>query len=113
MKFLSQKVHLFGCQVFSKESTASENFNLFIPTVTLPNEVKIFWDGYSRVYIDVPGSFLGSTEVKNLSTKNHFDFLNSLFKIKGLCGTFTGNQYDDLATPDGDIENNPVEFANQ
>lgn len=33
--------------------------------------------------------------------------------LKGLCGTFNGNQKDDFLTPEGDIEQNPVSFANK
>ena len=33
--------------------------------------------------------------------------------FQGLCGTFSGNQYDDFLTPQNDVEENPTEFANQ
>ena len=59
----------------------------------MPNGITIWWDGVNRAYVDVPGSFQGT--------------------VQGLCGTFTGNMYDDFSTPDGDIENDPNEFANQ
>jgi len=34
-------------------------------------------------------------------------------QTKGLCGTFTENQKDDFATPDGDIEYMTIAFANK
>ena len=70
----------------------------------------VWWDGRSRAYFDVPGSFKGRVKV--------WDFLikvlvvaNSAFQ--GLCGTFSGNQFDDFMTPDGDIEDSPEGFANK
>uniref|UniRef100_A0A3Q2CH68 SCO-spondin n=1 Tax=Cyprinodon variegatus TaxID=28743 RepID=A0A3Q2CH68_CYPVA len=32
-------------------------------------------------------------------------------KVRGLCGTFTWSQHDDFTTPDGDVENNILSFA--
>lgn len=34
-------------------------------------------------------------------------------RTKGLCGTFSGNQKDDFATPDGDVETGAIAFANK
>lgn len=34
-------------------------------------------------------------------------------QTKGLCGTFTSNQKDDFLTPDGDVEQSVVPFANK
>ncbi|XP_053978189.1 hemocytin [Hylaeus volcanicus] len=61
--------------------------------VHLPNGLEIWWDGITRVYITAPPEFHGKT--------------------KGLCGTFTENQKDDFVTPQGDIENTAVYFANK
>lgn len=55
--------------------------------------VEVWWDGMTRVYIDVPASYKGNT--------------------KGLCGTFNANQNDDFLTPEGDIEKSVVPFANK
>lgn len=33
--------------------------------VELPNGVEIWWDGVTRVYVDVPASFQGKTKVGN------------------------------------------------
>lgn len=33
--------------------------------------------------------------------------------VKGLCGTFNGNQKDDFLTPEGDVEQDPAAFANK
>lgn len=59
----------------------------------LPNGVEVWWDGITRVYIDVPASFKGDT--------------------KGLCGTFNNNQKDDFLTPEEDIEISVIPFANK
>ncbi|XP_046603352.1 hemocytin isoform X1 [Neodiprion virginianus] len=59
----------------------------------LPNGIDVWWDGISRVYVNAPPEFHGKTE--------------------GLCGTFTLNQKDDFVTPDGDIEQSVVPFANK
>ncbi|XP_026826604.1 hemocytin isoform X2 [Ooceraea biroi] len=61
--------------------------------VHLPNSLEVWWDGVSRIYINAPAEFHGQT--------------------KGLCGTFTKNQKDDFATPDGDIEHMTIAFANK
>ena len=78
--------------------------------VSLPNGVGIWWDGKSRAYFDVPGSFKGQLRVR------YFKCSSSLFILsiyQGLCGTFSGNQFDDFLTPDGDIEDSPTGFANK
>ncbi|KAK3857259.1 hypothetical protein Pcinc_036476, partial [Petrolisthes cinctipes] len=59
----------------------------------LSNGLDIWWDGETRVYVDAPPEFRGETA--------------------GLCGTFTDNQRDDFLTPQADIEQNPVAFANK
>ncbi|KDR23192.1 Hemocytin, partial [Zootermopsis nevadensis] len=61
--------------------------------VDLPNGLQIWWDGITRVYIDAPSRFQGNT--------------------KGLCGTFNQNQNDDFLTPEGDVEQDVVAFANK
>ncbi|XP_043601962.1 hemocytin isoform X2 [Bombus pyrosoma] len=61
--------------------------------VQLPNGLEIWWDGISRVYINAPPEFHGNT--------------------RGLCGTFSENQKDDFITPEGDIENTAIAFANK
>lgn len=59
----------------------------------LNNGLMIWWDGVSRVYIDAPAEFQGKTQ--------------------GLCGTFNRNQNDDFLTPEGDIEQAIVPFADK
>ncbi|KAI5641725.1 von willebrand factor type D domain-containing protein [Phthorimaea operculella] len=66
--------------------------SLFV-IVQLPNKVDVWWDGNTRVYIDVPPEFHEKT--------------------KGLCGTFNLNQRDDFLTPEGDIEQSVYAFANK
>ncbi|CAH0701554.1 unnamed protein product [Spodoptera exigua] len=61
--------------------------------VQLPNKVDLWWDGNTRVFIDVPAEFQGKT--------------------KGLCGTFNLNQKDDFLTPENDIEQSALAFANK
>ncbi|XP_050302983.1 hemocytin [Anthonomus grandis grandis] len=61
--------------------------------VDVPNGVKILWDGVTRAYIDMPASFRGKT--------------------RGLCGTFNDNQKDDFVTPENDIEETVIPFANK
>ncbi|XP_066594945.1 hemocytin-like [Prorops nasuta] len=61
--------------------------------VKMPNDLEVWWDGISRVYINAPPEFYGKTQ--------------------GLCGTFSLNQKDDFLTPDGDVEQNAVSFANK
>lgn len=34
-------------------------------SVTLPNTLKVWWDGLTRIYIDAPPSFRGQTQVIN------------------------------------------------
>ena len=53
----------------------------------------MWWDGQSRVYIDSPPEYFGKTQ--------------------GLCGTFNENQRDDFTTPEGDVEQSAMAFANQ
>ena len=55
--------------------------------------MKVWWDGVTRVYVDIPGSFEGN--------------------VQGLCGTISNDENDDFLTPDGDIESTPIIFANQ
>ncbi|XP_072943853.1 hemocytin-like [Epargyreus clarus] len=66
--------------------------SLFI-IVQLPIKVDLWWDGNTRVYVDVPPSFQDKT--------------------KGLCGTFNQNQKDDFLTPEGDVEQSALAFANK
>lgn len=39
---------------------------------------------------------------------NHFDLIT-----KGLCGTFNSNQNDDFLTPENDVEQSVIPFANK
>ncbi|XP_041977645.1 hemocytin isoform X2 [Aricia agestis] len=66
--------------------------SLFV-IVQLPNKVDLWWDGNTRVFVDVPPSFMDQT--------------------KGLCGTFNLNQKDDFLTPEGDVEQTALAFANK
>ncbi|XP_063822202.1 von Willebrand factor-like [Ostrinia nubilalis] len=66
--------------------------SLFV-IVQLPLKVDIWWDGNTRVFVDVPPSFQGKT--------------------KGLCGTFNLKQSDDFLTPEGDVEQSTLAFANK
>jgi von Willebrand factor len=50
-------------------------------TVDFKDGAKIWWDGMSRAYVDVPASYRGKTQ--------------------GLCGTFNSNSQDDFLTPEG------------
>lgn len=61
--------------------------------VDLPNGVEIWWDGVTRVYIDAPPTLRDQT--------------------KGLCGTFNNNQKDDFVTPENDVEQAVIPFANK
>ncbi|XP_017781781.1 PREDICTED: hemocytin [Nicrophorus vespilloides] len=61
--------------------------------VELPNGVEVWWDGLTRAYVDVPSSFKGRTQ--------------------GLCGTFNDNQKDDFVTPENDVEQSVIPFANK
>ncbi|XP_049862899.1 hemocytin [Schistocerca gregaria] len=69
-----------------------EASSMFV-VVKLPNGLKVFWDGATRVYVDAPPSLRGKT--------------------KGLCGTFNSNQKDDFLTPEGDTEQTIAAFANK
>nr|XP_026489918.1 hemocytin-like [Vanessa tameamea] len=66
--------------------------SLFI-IIQLPIKVDLWWDGNTRVFVDVPPSFHEQT--------------------KGLCGTFNLNQKDDFLTPEGDVEQSALAFANK
>ncbi|KAL0894249.1 hypothetical protein ABMA27_014259 [Loxostege sticticalis] len=66
--------------------------SLFV-IVQLPLKVDIWWDGNTRVFVDVPPSFQDKT--------------------KGLCGTFNLKQNDDFLTPEGDVEQSTLAFANK
>ncbi|KAG5886861.1 hypothetical protein JTB14_017666 [Gonioctena quinquepunctata] len=59
----------------------------------LPNGIEIWWDGSTRVYVDLPPKFQEKT--------------------RGLCGTFNDNQKDDFLTPEDDVEQSVVPFANK
>ena len=59
----------------------------------LSNGMDVWWDGSTRVYIDAPPELRGN--------------------VAGLCGTFTDNQKDDFLTPEGDVEQNHIAFANK
>ncbi|KAI8434611.1 hypothetical protein MSG28_003147 [Choristoneura fumiferana] len=61
--------------------------------VQLPNGLDLWWDGNTRVFVDVPAEFHDKT--------------------LGLCGTFNLNQKDDFLTPEGDIEQSALAFANK
>lgn len=37
--------------------------------------------------------------------------VNTVFKVRGLCGTLTWNQHDDFTTPAGDVESSVSSFA--
>lgn len=64
-------------------------------SVSLPNLMDIWWDGYAQLHVDAHGSFKGK----------------QLFK--GLCGDFNGQQKDDFTTPEGDVEQDPIIFSNR
>ncbi|XP_022121224.2 hemocytin [Pieris rapae] len=66
--------------------------SLFI-IIQLPIKVDLWWDGNTRVFVDVPPTFTDKTA--------------------GLCGTFNLNQKDDFLTPEGDIEQTALAFANK
>ncbi|GLH02043.1 Hemocytin [Gryllus bimaculatus] len=61
--------------------------------VKLPNNLTVWWDGLSSVYVDAPPSLHGKT--------------------RGLCGTMSMNQKDDFLTPEEDIEQSVIAFANK
>jgi hypothetical protein len=62
-------------------------------TVSLPGGPLVWWDGQGRAHVDLPRGARGA--------------------VRGLCGTFTGHQGDEFATPEGDVEDNPEDFANK
>nr|XP_053625822.1 hemocytin isoform X2 [Plodia interpunctella] len=66
--------------------------SLFV-IVQLPIKVDVWWDGQTRVFVDVPPTLQGKTQ--------------------GLCGTFNLNQKDDFLTPEGDVEQSTLAFANK
>ncbi|XP_059045233.1 hemocytin [Achroia grisella] len=66
--------------------------SLFV-IVQLPIKVDLWWDGSTRVFVDVPPALQGKTQ--------------------GLCGTLNRNQKDDFLTPEGDIEQSALAFANK
>ncbi|CAH1404838.1 unnamed protein product [Nezara viridula] len=70
----------------------SQASSIFI-LADLPDGVEVWWDGAARLYINAPPSLKGKT--------------------KGLCGTFNNNQKDDFLTPEGDVEQDPISFANK
>jgi von Willebrand factor len=61
--------------------------------VELPNGMLIWWDGETRAYVDIPANFKEKT--------------------RGLCGTFNNNQKDDFLTPENDVEQAIIPFANK
>jgi von Willebrand factor len=67
----------------------SSNFVL----VDFVDDIKVWWDGMTRVYIDAPASMRGQTQ--------------------GLCGTFNSNIKDDFLTPEGDVESVAEPFADK
>ena len=62
-------------------------------TASLPGGVTVWWDGHSRAHVDLPRQYRG--------------------QVAGLCGTFTQQQGDEFKTPEGDVEDNPEDFANK
>ncbi|KAF4518672.1 hypothetical protein B566_EDAN002706 [Ephemera danica] len=60
--------------------------------VELHNHVKIDWDGKTRFTISLPGILYGT--------------------VKGLCGTFNGNETDDFEMPSGDLASSWDNFGN-
>lgn len=89
--------------------------SIFI-AVELPNGLQVLWDGVSRVYVNAPPQFRGMLFIcVFLSEKKiyMFFFSETSGKTMGLCGTFTSNQRDDFLTPDGDVEQAVVAFANK
>uniref|UniRef100_A0A481MQJ2 Hemolectin n=1 Tax=Nipponaphis monzeni TaxID=196483 RepID=A0A481MQJ2_9HEMI len=65
----------------------------FFLQILISNGIEVWWDGETRMYI------YASPELEG--------------KTRGLCGTFNGNQNDDMFTPEGDIETNVVSFGNK
>ncbi|XP_039747124.1 hemocytin isoform X2 [Pararge aegeria] len=66
--------------------------SLFI-MIQMPGKVSLWWDGNTRVFVDVPPAYHDKTQ--------------------GLCGTFNLNQKDDFLTPEGDVEQSVLAFANK
>ena len=60
-------------------------------SVSLPGGGTVWWDGRARVSCQLPPSYTSST--------------------RGLCGTLTGSQQDELLSPQGDLESSAAEFA--
>ena len=56
-------------------------------SVSLPGGGTVWWDGRARVSCQLPPSYTSST--------------------RGLCGTLTGSQQDELLSPQGDLESIP------
>lgn len=61
--------------------------------VEFADGVRIWFDGVSRLAVDVPALYRGQTE--------------------GLCGTFTDNIEDDFLTPEGDHETTVLPFVDK
>ena len=78
-------------------------FLLFLYPVLLPNGLRVWWDGYARLYVDAPASLKSDGTNGNALTQ----------PLSGLCGNFNGNQMDDFTTPEGDVEQDAVTFANR
>ena len=60
----------------------------------LPNNVWLWWDGISTLYVDAAASHRGNLD-------------------GGLCGNFNGDLRDDLSTQEEDLQDNVAEFANR
>jgi hypothetical protein len=54
------KYYVFN--IISHKDVHPSIIKLLFP-VELPNGLEIWWDGVTRVYIDVPASFQGNTKV--------------------------------------------------
>ena len=62
-------------------------------TASLPGAL-VWWDGAGRGHVDLASSLRG--------------------QVRGLCGTFSGGRgAGDFTTPEGDVEDNPEDFANK
>lgn len=73
--------------------TIRHNTYATLRAAEMSNGVDVLWDGQSRAYVDAPPELRG--------------------QVEGLCGTFTDNQKDDFLTPEGDVEQNHIAFANK